>query len=94
MTPQPDDSRLTILIRATLGWLRAHTRTLAVLALVSALAYFGWPTPYRYASYKDFKYTTTVRISRLSGRAEVLTVVGWLPMEPLPRYRADNPFAP
>mgnify|MGYP001578399156 FL=1 len=109
MTPTPNDSRLTVFLRATLARLRAgsrdirtHPRTVVAVALVLALGYFAWPTPYRYGIYRESNrmtsWSTTVRISRFTGRSDILTRVGWQPMQspppPLRRYRADNPFAP
>ncbi len=68
----------------------AYAREPLIVALIVVLAAFVWPTPYHYASYR----TVPVRISRISGRAEILTPNGWhLMMAAAPRHSPDNPFA-
>lgn len=52
---------------------RIHSRGILVGALVVVLAAFVWPTPFHYSSYR----TVPVRISRMTGRAEILTPNGW-----------------
>lgn len=53
----------------------------AIVALVLFLFAFVWPTPYHYAVY----HSVPVRISRFTGRAEILTPNGWhLMMTPAP----------
>lgn len=67
---------------------RAILSTVATL-VVLAFAYFVWPTPYRYMTWSAEGITWPVRVSRRTGRAELLSRVGWLPMEPAPQPRAD-----
>jgi hypothetical protein len=63
--------------------------TIRVLVLIAGLAFLAawgwlvWPTPYRYTTWQAQDVTWPVRISRVTGRAEVLSRIGWLPMEPV-----------
>lgn len=62
---------------------RAVLSTVASL-VVLAFGYLVWPTPYRYTTWTSGDATWPVRISRLTGRADLLTRIGWLPMAPAP----------
>lgn len=83
-----------------------YTKTLltaVTLAVVIALAWTVWPTPYRYIG----TWPRLVRVNRVTGTPQLLTEVGWRPMAPNPfvdlareeqRLRdsaaAVNPFFP
>lgn len=47
-----------------------------------AFGWFVWPTPYRYMMWSDETGTVPVRISRLTGKADLLTRIGWYTMAP------------
>lgn len=49
---------------------------LLAVAALAALAYFVWPTPWRYDRIRELP----VRIHRITGDAEMLTPSGWQPM--------------
>lgn len=53
----------------------------ALAAIVVALAFFVWPTPYRYDRivWRE-KDQLPVRINRFTGTAEMLSIYGWKPM--------------
>jgi len=55
----------------------------AALALAALLcAAFVWPTPYRYDHFTAGGTSLPVRIHRITGRAEILRLNGWEPLEP------------
>jgi hypothetical protein len=56
----------------------------AVLLVVSCVAWFVWPTPYRFDTMRSGSSSVPVRINRFSGEAERLTVVGWRAMQSSP----------
>jgi hypothetical protein len=47
--------------------------------LVSAFAYWVWPTPWRHSSLVVGEVALPVRVHRVTGRAERLTLTGWVP---------------
>ena len=50
------------------------------VALAIAFAALVWPTPFHYKPYRLGDLTTMVRISRFTGRAEMLMPTGWRKM--------------
>lgn len=57
-------------------------KIVAVLAavVVMLLAYFVWPTRYRYYHGLPGVSAATVRENRFSGNTSLLTVYGWIPI--------------
>lgn len=55
-----------------------------VLAILSAVAVFIWPTRYWYMPYVIGQRHTTVRVDRFTGKAESLGELGWTVMQPKP----------
>ena len=62
--------------------IRTHARSICYVALVLAILFFGWPTPYRYDTLRAGGDTAPVRINRFTGQAAVLTGTGWRPLVP------------
>jgi hypothetical protein len=68
---------------------RLTARVLALivgLSLLTAWGWFVWPTPYRYVtSAHVYTAPATVRIHRITGDVDVLSLSGWKRLEPGPR---------
>lgn len=59
---------------------------IATAVVVLVLAFFVWPTPYRYFSWADnageSAMQTTLRVNRFTGATAVLTPRGWATVGP------------
>ncbi|MHB1095560.1 MAG: hypothetical protein ACYC3F_05245 [Gemmatimonadaceae bacterium] len=64
--------------------LRIHAGKLLAAGVLLVFGLFVWPTPYRYLTWRAEDIAWPVRVSRLTGRAELLSRIGWLPMAPEP----------
>lgn len=70
---------------ARFGRLGDAVPALLILALLAALAYYVWPTPWRRIVLDGTKGPYAARENRFTGQVQFLVAVGWVDVQPRPQ---------
>ena len=76
--------RLRVMVDHLPGSRRTQFASLGAALVILSFGLFVWPTAYRLTSLKAGNNVYPVRIHRITGRAQRLTLYGWNTIEPTP----------